>query len=92
MTTTEPAVETAHEARLVTISVNNKPVKMRSHRATGLEIKEAAIEQGVAIDPDFQLAKIRRNGEHKIVGDDEAVKFNNRTKFVATACDDNSET
>ena len=38
-----------------TVTVNNRPVILTSHRVTGLAIKEAAIAQGVQIEPDFLL-------------------------------------
>ena len=93
MTTNEPAVETAHRKRperSVPISVNNKPVKIGGHRASGLEIKTVAIEQGVAIEPDFQLALVTEDGKLKIVGDHDVVELSSDAKFVATASDDNS--
>ena len=57
---------------------------------TGLEIKQAAIAQGVPIQLDFQLAEIRPNGEHQIIGDGDVVTVTRHSKFVATAADDNS--
>lgn len=76
---------------LVEIAVNNKPVKVPGPRVTGLEIKQAAITQGVVIELDFQLAEIKKHGEHQILGDDDVVTVNKNSKFVATAADDNSE-
>jgi hypothetical protein len=75
--------------RLVEITVNKKPVRIEGHRATGLEIKEAAIAQGVQIELDFQLASV--HGDHRrIIGDADAVELHKDEKFVATAGDDNS--
>jgi hypothetical protein len=87
------ATKQSHETHgkpLVTITVNNKPVEVEGPKITGLGIKEAAIAQGVNIQPDFQLAEIRPSGEREIIGDDDPVTVNKNSKFVATAPDDNS--
>jgi len=77
-----------HE-RLVEITVNKKYVHVQGHRATGLEVKEAAIAQGVQIELDFQLALV--HGDHRrIIGDAEVLELHEHEKFVATASDDNS--
>jgi hypothetical protein len=86
---TEVAEEQRH--RTVTITVNNRSVEIEGPRVTGLAIKQAAIAQGVSIELDFQLAEIKKHGEHLIVGDDDVVTINKNSKFVATASDDNSE-
>ena len=72
------------------ISVNNKPVQMDEPVVTGLQIKQAAIEQGVSIALDFQLAKVAGDGKQQIVGDADKVDLNEFKTFVATAGDDNS--
>ena len=41
------------------VSVNNKPVEVEEPLVTGLEIKEASIEQGVAIQLDFSVGRGR---------------------------------
>jgi hypothetical protein len=73
-----------------TITVNTKPVDIEGPRVTGLQIKQAAIEQGVEIKLDYELAEIRPNGEERIIGDDDVVTVNKNSEFVATAGDDNS--
>lgn len=75
---------------LVEITVNNKPVRIDGPKATGLQIKQAAVAQGVQIELDFQLALIQGDGKHKIIGDSDAVTVHHDSKFVATASDDNS--
>jgi hypothetical protein len=75
----------------VTVTVNNKPVVVEGPRVTGLEIKEAAIAQGVAIELDFLLSEERPNGETRIVGDADTVTVNQHSKFTAVAGDDNSQ-
>lgn len=74
----------------VMITVNNKPVEIDGPRVTGLQIKQAAVNQGVDIQLDFQLAEIRRDDEQHIVGNDDLVTVNKHSRFVATAGDDNS--
>jgi hypothetical protein len=85
-----PTADKKPDHRLVTVTVNNKPVKVPGPKATGLEIKQAAIAQGVEIELDFQLALIKPNGMREIIGDDDEVTVNKNSMFVATATDDNS--
>lgn len=76
--------------RPVLITVNRKPVKIDGPRVSGLEIKVAAIEQGLAIEQDFQLAMVDAEGKQQIVGDDDIVEVTDKSTFFATAPDDNS--
>lgn len=76
--------------RTVTVTINNKHVKIKGPRVTGLEIKEAAIAQGVQIDLDFQLTEELPSGETRIVGDTDTVTVNKHSVFTAVAGDDNS--
>lgn len=75
--------------RFVTIKVNQKEVKMPRHRATGLEIKQAAIDQGVNIKLDFLLYRIV-NGKQLPVRDDEPLRLYECEEFRCLAPDDNS--
>lgn len=77
-------------AHQVTIQVNNKPVNITGPRVTGLEIKQAAVDQGVQIKLDFVLSEIEANGKSHIVGDDDKVTVNKNSKFRAVDNDDNS--
>lgn len=72
------------------IAVNRKPVQVGQHLVTGLEIKEAAVAQGLPIQLDFQLAKVDPDGKHQIVGDRDKVDVLEFKTFFATASDDNS--
>lgn len=72
------------------ILVNKKSVTVSGPNATGLTIKEAAIAFTVEIELDFQLALVK-NKKRRIIGDDEVVRVEDGTEFVATAPDDNSE-
>ncbi len=74
---------------VVVIHVNEQPVRV-PHRVTGLEVKEAAIAQGVAIQVDFVLSEELPNRRTKIIGDQDVVEVNEHSRFVAVAPDDNS--
>lgn len=74
----------------IVIEVNGKPVKMEEKEATGLEIKQAAIAQGVNIQPNFVLQQELPNGSGKIVGDQDKVHLSKGMSFTAIAPDDNS--
>ncbi len=76
--------------RAITVKVNRKPVRFRQRRATGLEIKTAAIEQGVPIEPDFVLFLVLGQGQRKVVGDEDCVALREGDCFEAIPCDDNS--
>jgi hypothetical protein len=72
------------------ISVNFKPVRMNVRTATGMQVKEAAITQGVNIRPDFVLIEDKGNGQRKIIGDSDEVHLHPGSKFEAIPHDDNS--
>ena len=74
----------------VTVFVNEQPVKLRGETATGLEIKKAAIQQGVAIQENFVLQEELPNGTSRIVGNDDRVHLREHLRFTAIAPDDNS--
>ncbi|MER9240668.1 multiubiquitin domain-containing protein [Mesorhizobium sp. M0633] len=76
--------------KLVEISVNTKRVVMERGEHTGLDIKQAAIAQGVNIQLDFVLSLEKRHGETQIIGDNDPVKVKKGQKYVAIADDDNS--
>ena len=78
------------EHDVVTVTVNEQPVKLRGHRATGAEIKAAAIAQGVAIQPNFVLQEELPNGTSRVVGDRDHVHLREHLRFTAIAPDDNS--
>jgi len=75
---------------LVTVTVNEKAVEIAGPKATGLEIKQAAIAQDVNIQLSFVLSEELPNRKTKIVGDNDEVTVNKNSKFVAVAPDDNS--
>ena len=87
---TEHADAAASGGHSVTIHVNNQAVTVDGPRLTGLQIKEAAIAQGVAIGVDFVLSKLNPNGRPEIVGNSDLVTVNKNSKFTATDDDDDS--
>jgi hypothetical protein len=75
---------------VITIHVNERPVTMTGRHQTGLDIKEAAIAQGVPIKTDFVLSVEHGDGHTKIVDDNETVTITEHSRFVAIDNDDNS--
>lgn len=76
-------------ANSVVILVNNRDVKLPTRKATGLEIKEAAIAQGVKIQVDFKLFRVTGSAQHPVLDTDE-VTVHEGEKFHCVAGDDNS--
>lgn len=74
----------------ITVNVNEQPVALTGHNATGAEIKGAAIAQGVLIQPNFVLQEELPNGTSRIVGDADSVHLRPHLRFTAIAPDDNS--
>ena len=72
------------------ISVNRKPVEVAGPIVTGLEIKEASIQQGLPIEVSFQLALVEPDGKERIIGNVDKVDVRESKTFFATADDDNS--
>lgn len=81
---------TSKKPKTITVNVNERPVTFSEHKATGLEIKQAAIKQGVAIQKDFVLFEVKGNSPLKQIGDCEIVNLHEGQKFRVTAPDDNS--
>jgi hypothetical protein len=72
------------------VTVNGKPVILRERRVTGLQIKQAAIQQQVSIEPSFILQEELPNGHHKIIGDIDVIEVRDHERFTAIPNDDNS--
>ena len=89
MTTNDATAENLR-LKTVTIEVNDHKVEMPAGPATGLEIKEAAIKQGVNIHMNFVLQVQLPNGSSKVVGDEDKVPLTEHLAFTAIAPDDNS--
>jgi hypothetical protein len=75
---------------LADITVNNAQVPIEGPRATGLQIKQAAIDTGVEIQLSFQLTEELGGNRTRVVGDAEEVSVQNHPVFTANADDDNS--
>lgn len=80
---------TAHE-RSVEILVNGRKVRLHQVEATGVEIKEGAIEAGVPIQLDFVLSEVLASGKQKMVPDTREVHLKDGDEFWAIPGDDNS--
>ncbi|HJV72729.1 MAG TPA: multiubiquitin domain-containing protein [Noviherbaspirillum sp.] len=72
------------------IKVNEQPVTLTGKTANGMQIKTAAIAQGVHIQQNFVLQEELPNGTSKIIGDTDEVKLHPNLTFTAIAPDDNS--
>jgi Multiubiquitin len=85
------ASATREEHGTVTVTVNTKPVELSSHRVTGLEVKKAAIAQGVDIQEDFLLTLEAHSGNPaRTVDDDETITVTKHSVFTANDVDDDS--
>jgi ribosomal protein S9 len=78
-----------HRPHTVQVTVNGQPVELPGREMTGLEVKQAAIAQGVDIELDFQLS-VKRGGHYDVVGDSDPVEVHHGEEFLAVAPDDNS--
>ncbi len=74
----------------IVVKVNRKPVTFDEGKATGAEIKAAAIAQGVEIGADFNLFEVKGEAPLDPVADDKLVTLHPNQEFRAVAPDDNS--
>ncbi len=84
------AAAVAERPKDITITLNEHNVVLTQKEQTGLSIKEAAIQQKVAIQPDFVLSIERGGGRTVLVGDNEPIKVRDAERFLAIPNDDNS--
>lgn len=84
----KPKPKPGHE---VTVKVNTKPVVLPDNQVTGLQVKQAAIAQGIEIELDFLLT-LEAHGGHpaETIDDNEPVKVNKHSEFTANDVDDDS--
>jgi len=74
----------------VTVTVNNNPVRVPRH-GTALSLKQAAIDQNVAIRIEFLLFRVRPDGNlSPPIPDDRHLTFHEGDEFRCVAPDDNS--
>ncbi|MDA8230651.1 MAG: multiubiquitin domain-containing protein [Magnetospirillum sp.] len=69
--------------RLVTVEVNERPVKLLGPRETGEQIKIAAIEQGAEIGTDYLLDEVSHDGIHRRIQDHEHIELHDHMVFLA---------
>ena len=75
----------------LTVKVNNKPVHFKKRRVTALELKQTAIDQGVKIDLDCVLYRVKPDGSlGPAIRDDEPVVLHECDAFNCVAPDDKS--
>lgn len=75
--------------REIGVVVNRRPVILHGARQTGMSIKEAAIAQGVQIQPDFLLSR-KDDKKYRPIGDGETIRVRAGDDFRALDGDDNS--
>ena len=82
----------SHEKPSITVKVNNRDVIFDQNKATGLEIKQAAIAQGVSnVQLDFVLTeKLGNSNNFKTIGDTDEVTLHPNQEFRLVAPDDTS--
>lgn len=87
----DPKDKDDHSGGSVVVKVNTKPVTLERHRVTGLEVKEAAITQGVEIEADFLLTLEAHEGKPaRTVSDGETITVTKHSVFTANDGDDDS--
>jgi len=82
--------DSSEHGERVTVTVNNHPVALASRRVSGLEIKQAAVDQHVPIQVDFVLSEELGDHRTKIIGNNDIVSVTDHSRFVAIPPDDNS--
>lgn len=73
----------------VLVRVNRQDVEVRGREVTGLQVKEAAIAQGVKIDLGFRLSH-RLGNKWVPIADDERIKVHEDEEFRARTPEENS--
>jgi hypothetical protein len=86
----EPEKPDDLKAHPVDVHVNERPVQLPDRTVTGAQIKQAAIAQGVPIQPDFVLVEELGKDRTKVIGDHDTVRVNKHSRFLANDGDDNS--
>jgi len=90
-TTTEKTASGKGKGHEVEVKVNRKPVVLRKKEVTGLEVKEAAIDQGVSIELGFILVREAEHGHPaEQIDDDQEIKVDKHTEFSCNDGDDDA--
>jgi hypothetical protein len=71
------------EGNQVTIRVNDVQIRIAGHQATALEIKAAAIEQGLDIELDYDLSELLPGNWARAIDDDSRVQLSDGSRFIA---------
>ena len=71
----------------IEIRVNELPVQVDGPKQTGLSIKEAAIQDNVPIERNFELIVERGEGKTEHVEDDQEIEVHHGEQFVAVRHD-----
>lgn len=82
-------IDDTDSGHLATVTVNDQKVVLAKRELTGLEIKQAAMEQGVHIQATFQLS-LKRGKRYEVIGDTDSVRIHPHQEFICVAPDDNS--
>src|SRR5688572_6708798 len=85
-----PPGDDPHDRKRVTVFVNERPVTLADKHVTGLEIKQAAIAAGIAVQVDFILVYELESGRTQIIGDEDRVKVEEGDRFLANDGDDDA--
>jgi hypothetical protein len=86
----QPETTPARPGASLAVKVNDQPVTLADKHQTGASIKAASIEQGVPIQPDFDLSEVLPNDKQKPIGNDKKVEVKDGDEFWAIPGDDNS--
>jgi len=78
------------QSHTVIVHVNEQPVEVPAPKATGLEIKQGAVNAHLQVQLDFVLSEERHNGDTRIIGDGDNVTVNKESRFLLVPPDDNS--
>jgi hypothetical protein len=79
------------EGKKMTVKVNEQKVELPSDRVTGMQIKEAAKNQGVQIELDFQLFLEGRDGNPtRSIGDNQTIEIDKKDEFLCNTGDHDS--
>lgn len=87
--TMDGAERSTGRPRTIRVTVNRQQVDLPDREITGLEVKQAAIAQGVQIQLDFQLS-VKRGEHYEVIGDNDTITAHENEEFLAVAPDDNS--
>ena len=86
---TAEAGASSKDPKTVSVVFNSQTIEIPKGENNGAQIKAFAIAEGIAIEPDFQLA-VKHGNRFENVGDIDVVKVHVNQEFTSVAGDDNS--